>query len=244
MLSLRSLGIALCVLLVLLPVTSARKWASATATLPPQMTAAQCAHCHPSDAAQSHPVAIRPSMTVPADFPLEDGKITCITCHENTAEGHNQAAKTSLVRGRFRGPAFCAQCHITDRISAASMHPTALARAHLASTEQGGAIESRICLSCHDGTLAPDSFVNAERPASAIITPAANGHPIDMAYPASGRTRRGQVLVGAGLLDRRLRLDRGQVTCGTCHSLYSTQPSLLVMSNHSSQLCLSCHIDD
>ena len=50
-------------------------------------------------------------------------------------------------------------------------------------------------------------------------------------------------LVDAARLDGRIRLFDQAVGCGSCHSVYSMQPKLLVTSNLRSRLCLSCHVE-
>jgi len=43
------------------------------------------------------------------------------------------------------------------------------------------------------------------------------------------------------LLDDRIRLPGGEVSCRSCHSLYSPHEGHLVIPNDRSRLCLSCH---
>src|ERR1035437_4380971 len=53
------------------------------------MTGAQCASCHQVDAGFTHPVDQIPSMQVPKGLPLEGGRVTCITCHDNSMTAHS-----------------------------------------------------------------------------------------------------------------------------------------------------------
>ncbi len=121
---------------------------------------------------------------------------------------------------------------------------------------------SRLCLSCHDGTVAL-GLVNSRAGGIAMnnsisaaynLSPnLASDHPISFvydsalaaaasAYPAAGG------LVdpgppGASLLPPEVVLDNnGQMQCTTCHDPHNNQfTSFLVMDNSSSQLCVKCH---
>jgi predicted CXXCH cytochrome family protein len=125
---------------------------------------------------------------------------------------------------------------------------------------------SRLCLSCHDGTVALDSFggttgTNTIGPAGNVGTDLTNDHPIgsDSVYPDAGSAGRlnpsvpssfGTRAVGTGSTVLRLRPwdDAGTtkyvVGCSTCHTVHNAGnfPHMLRFSNASSQLCLTCHI--
>ncbi len=116
---------------------------------------------------------------------------------------------------------------------------------------------SNLCLSCHDGTVAINSVVNASN-ANPTITmtgvdagtggiPAGNtnlgtdlsdDHPVNFAWPA-GDTGLNPV---AGLTG--VRLYTNTVQCASCHDPHTseptTQPFLRVTMNQS-QLCTTCH---
>lgn len=114
---------------------------------------------------------------------------------------------------------------------------------------------SRLCLSCHDGTVALDSFGGMT--GSSFITATANmgldledDHPIgrDAVYPVEGSTR----FNPANTLPSTMRLrdwtdENGViqkvVSCGTCHTAHGRGfPYLLNISNSASAMCLECHI--
>jgi predicted CXXCH cytochrome family protein len=122
---------------------------------------------------------------------------------------------------------------------------------------------SRMCLSCHDGTVALDSFggttgTNTIGPAGNVGTDLTNDHPIgsDAVYPLTGTSTGYQPTnatgdrVGTGSTILRLRSwdDAGTVRyvvgCSTCHTVHNNGnfPHMLRFSNASSQLCLTCHI--
>jgi predicted CXXCH cytochrome family protein len=198
-----------------------------------------CTDCHRFEAALSHPVDIRASMAIPAQLPLENGRVTCVTCHE-AGPGHPDGSERVLLRTGATGSGLCAQCH-QPKSDRSGSHATGIAmRAHLKTgpdadswTEQ----ESRSCVECHDGAMAGDPGIPG-------IGGAGQGHPVGVKYGSHvQRPSAGGALVNVAALDPRLRLANQQVTCSTCHSPYSRQPRMLVMSNLRSKLCMSCHVE-
>jgi predicted CXXCH cytochrome family protein len=214
-----------------------------------------CGSCHVPEGLFSHPVDITPTMTVPEHLPLTDGRLTCGTCHRTEVAADHALARqynSPLLRGAETGAAFCQECHDPHITSRAAMHAIALGRAHLRSPTTiisfdphvpGGsaeipALSSAACLSCHDGSVAiaiqhaipEQDWIGVVRKVGLLPS-----HPVAVAYP----DREGYV--PADSLDSRLRLHDGRVECASCHSLYSSQPNLLIMSNDHSTLCLSCH---
>lgn len=121
---------------------------------------------------------------------------------------------------------------------------------------------SRLCLSCHDGTVALDSFggmtgTNFIPGRARIGTDLRDDHPIgsDAIYPTTPNTNfnpqdasHNVVFAGRSL---RLRswVNPGGTTeyvvgCTTCHTVHNTGNfgHMLRFSNQSSNLCLTCHI--
>jgi predicted CXXCH cytochrome family protein len=224
--------------------------AGAVAGVNSHMTSAQCLECHRTESVLSHPNQVVPTMSVPADFPLDEGQVNCITCHRDTfAEHAGVTAGHALLRGELTGQAFCAACHAQEGLSRQGQHATALTKAHLVwpgrprvdsvNPFPSAHDDSKACLSCHDGTIAADSFGGAR--SSGIAADALTGHPIAVAYPAGGAAQAGLFKPLAGL-DIRVRLCGGEVTCNTCHSLYSKEPGQLVLRNDASALCTACHV--
>lgn len=106
---------------------------------------------------------------------------------------------------------------------------------------------SLVCLTCHDGIIAPDVYAGPHAmrwsdrtgrvsPGSARLT----SHPVGVLYPASDPSYHSPAAVTA---DGRIRLPGGRVQCTSCHDPHNTQghPGMLVRSNERSRLCLSCH---
>ena len=106
---------------------------------------------------------------------------------------------------------------------------------------------SKLCLSCHDGTVALDSFggatgTNPIGSGSANLgTSLTNDHPISMTYDG------GLASSDGGLKDPTSQavaalLHSGKVECSSCHDVHdNTVAPFLRMSNTNSALCLTCH---
>lgn len=135
------------------------------------------------------------------------------------------------------------------------------------STGQPGGV-SRLCLSCHDGTVAVDSFggatgTNFVSPGAQLGTDLSNDHPISITYDSALATLDAglhdpattNVTIGAGGDKTRgpdsisnLMLSNNTVQCNSCHDVHNnfTVPGapgfpLLKVSKSSSTLCLTCH---
>jgi len=114
---------------------------------------------------------------------------------------------------------------------------------------------SKLCLSCHDGTVALGmlgsrptevEFVGGLRfmpeGPSRIGTDLSTSHPISFVYDTA-LTVRNQTLVNPSLLPHPVRLDKNQqLQCTACHDPHDNSlGKFLVMSNQHSQLCSACH---
>lgn len=211
-----------------------------------------CVECHVLDSQLSHPVDIVPpgSMTVPASLPLVNGKVTCVTCHSVSAGEHTtgQGAASDFLRAIDAGSGLCSQCHDSTGISAQDMHAVATRRAHL---PQAKSASSRLsdspdwasanCLSCHDGAMASDVSAVSGIAGAGLFNMRSTGHPVGVSYQLSDPRGADGTLKSPAMMDDRIRLFNNRVECGSCHSLYSAETKLLVISNDRSELCLSCH---
>jgi predicted CXXCH cytochrome family protein len=114
---------------------------------------------------------------------------------------------------------------------------------------------SKMCLSCHDGTIAIGNVVSRDVPiqvlgapgtlpagASNLGTDLSDDHPISFRYD-SALAARDQRLRDPSLLPEAVRLDLNQeLQCTSCHDAHSNAyGKFLVMPNEASQLCVSCH---
>lgn len=128
---------------------------------------------------------------------------------------------------------------------------------------------SKLCLSCHDGTVAVDSFGGAAGTATLKITgnanlggagglDLANDHPIGFVYNAALATSDGGLkdpstatipsgpLAGGTIAAKMLR-SGGELECSSCHDVHNSagstavQAKLLKVTTAGSALCLTCH---
>lgn len=119
---------------------------------------------------------------------------------------------------------------------------------------------SKLCLSCHDGTVAIDSFGGSN--GSTFILASrnvggdglANDHPISFTYDSDLATADGELANPAtamsglgGTIDDDL-LFGGKLECASCHDVHRTEigsmnsNALLRVNNQGSALCLKCHL--
>jgi predicted CXXCH cytochrome family protein len=202
-----------------------------------------CVACHQFNSTLSHPVGQRPSQPLGSEFPLVDGRVACITCHDV------ETKPSPTLRGTTSGAGFCTECHDGTPTNRAVAHGQGSGRAHLSaghSTRGGNGrvldSESQNCMTCHDGIGAGDAGTHAGRLGRKSV---ASDHPIGVKHRSrSARAGAEELrLVSPRGLDPRVRLFDEMVGCGSCHSVYSRHDDLLVMSNQQSQLCFKCHIE-
>lgn len=218
-------------------------------------TDSNCNGCHTPSKTFSHPVNKTVKMQVPSSLPLENGRMTCVTCHDDSSSQLHALARTThdpMLRNDHSGPALCTQCHDRSFTKASDAHAMANTRAHghwetkgapVASQPVGSSrghvdAESQSCLECHDGSMG--SAVGGHQGGDLFQFGANQEHPIGMLF-RQGKGRDAAPLKPYQALDKRIRLYDGSVGCGSCHSIYSQEKDLLVMSNQRSALCLSCH---
>lgn len=221
--------------------------------------AGRCDTCHSFDPMFSHPVGVLASGKASTELPLEHGRLTCATCHDEAAlEGHERLGRRgdAALRGDMPVPSLCAQCHEPGTTgiggAASGAHASGVQRAHLSRGSKVAAMgegerldrESTSCMTCHDGSSASDAGSHSTSRMGRGFSPEQE-HPVGVAY-SSRRAAKGSEpieLVGVRQLDKRIRLFDGRVGCGSCHSVYSTQKKLTVMPMLRSQLCFGCHIE-
>ena len=114
---------------------------------------------------------------------------------------------------------------------------------------------SKLCLSCHDGTIALGSVFSRQQPIgmaggmttlapgkSNLGTDLSDDHPISFAYDTALVTKR-PTLKSPSQLPPQIRLDGNkELQCTSCHNAHdNSMGKFLVMNNANSQLCISCH---
>ncbi|MDH3272098.1 MAG: cytochrome c3 family protein, partial [Gemmatimonadota bacterium] len=125
---------------------------------------------------------------------------------------------------------------------------------------------SKLCLSCHDGTIALGSVLNVrgansidvqntgpggEMPAGAALigTNLTNDHPVSFDFDAGVATADGELAIPAGGMVGGLPLfPRGggsELQCTTCHDPHLSSPANFLRQeprDQASGLCLTCHV--
>ena len=201
-----------------------------------------CRACHVKlDQKRSHPSDVYPSMTVPQDMPLTDGKLTCLTCHyvhrrDNTLLS---SEKDSFLRRQVKGIFFCTLCHKVNQnrhIVFENIHAGTFTE-----SDRSSRIDriSLGCIECHDthfkvplNTPGAGTWNHYQREFNHII-----------GVPYKKLTaRRMHEFTPEEMLGKEIRLFNGKIGCGTCHNIYSREKKLLAVNNNKSRLCLECHI--
>ena len=114
---------------------------------------------------------------------------------------------------------------------------------------------SKLCLSCHDGTVALENFGGATGgthyvTGDALIgTNLSNDHPVSFIYNTALATADGELfdpathLTSLGGTIAADLLIGGKLQCASCHDAHRgyPNPSLLKISNTGSAFCLTCH---
>ncbi len=132
---------------------------------PARSSAETCVACHPT--ADMHPVGIAPStVSVAAGFPLENGLLSCITCHVEPAHGGAAAVPAPYHRGGpyARTRDLCFKCHEEEGYQRANPHQPAdraCAACHVAPPGPGVLPEQArlradpkaVCAGCHEGPV-------------------------------------------------------------------------------------------
>jgi predicted CXXCH cytochrome family protein len=179
------------------------------------------------------------------------------------------------------GSQVCVACHTPHNANSAGNAPlwnhtvttqtyTLYTSSSLTATMAQPTVGDKLCLSCHDGTVAVDSYrgsLGMVAPTGTTLISAANKlgtnlnvhHPSSFLYDAALATANGSlwdpttkvVTVGAGAQQKTgpvsaVMLSGGQVQCSSCHDVHNTYTNpgatkLLKMSMARSAMCFACH---
>jgi predicted CXXCH cytochrome family protein len=173
------------------------------------------------------------SVTGPGNIRAISEERICIFCH--TPHG---ARAVAPLWNRRDSPAFYLP-YDSPTITAKPGQPTG---------------SSKLCLSCHDGTIALGELVSESAPiamtAGAVMPPGGSrigtdlrdDHPISFAYVESLSRPQGE-LAFPHTWDPSIKLDaNGLMQCTTCHDPHdNTWQKFLVMDNTGASLCRECH---
>ena len=119
---------------------------------------------------------------------------------------------------------------------------------------------SKLCLSCHDGTVAYDNTATGTKmngPSAVGSDGLSNDHPVSFTYNSALSTADGalhdpstqSVTIGTGVDSKTgtindVMLSGGMLQCASCHDVhnkFTNGGKLLRVSNAGSALCLTCH---
>jgi predicted CXXCH cytochrome family protein len=123
-----------------------------------------------------------------------------------------------------------------------------------AGVQTPGAGSSKLCLSCHDGTVAVGLTVSKGLIATSGAMAASdilganlsNSHPVSMTPVDDGSLAATLFTPPGSTRDPAVKLVGGKVECTTCHDPHAPRndpvtPMFLVRSNASGAICLGCH---
>lgn len=168
---------------------------------------------------------------------------TCVFCHTP----HNAAAASAPLWNHEETTNNPALYATTGTLDATMIAPSGI---------------SKLCLSCHDGTVSVDSYGTTDNGTliSAIAGTTANlgntladDHPVGFTYDAALVTADTTTGGTAGLNDPTagaipallFGASSNQVECSSCHDVHNQGAgldNLLTIDNAASALCLTCHI--
>jgi predicted CXXCH cytochrome family protein len=155
---------------------------------------------------------------------------TCIFCHAP----HTETPARPLWNRKFSELVF-------TPYSSASMQATP--------GQPTGA--SKLCLSCHDGTIAVSEVLSSPGPIglfgnvrgrASLGTDLSDDHPVSFVYDAALANEDGE-LVHPDTLTGAVRLDsRAEMQCTSCHDAHTDRwGNFLLLDGQFSALCITCH---
>lgn len=109
---------------------------------------------------------------------------------------------------------------------------------------------SKLCLSCHDGTVAPDAFTGHAGTIANLLPGVGNGglgtdlkksHPVSFTYDAALASADGELVDPTTLPTGWV--NNSKFECSSCHDVHNKIGGLAMLhkSNAASALCLTCH---
>lgn len=138
----------------------------------------------------------------------------------------------------------CATCHFAHAAKAErplwQKQGTVDSSLFVRDSEAAGGVKTGLCMSCHDGTIAPTikahSVGGVERVTALGADPSAN-HPVGVDYLAALRRDPGSYNDPA--MNHRIILEDGRVGCVSCHATHEVTASA---GNVRPEVCLDCHV--
>jgi predicted CXXCH cytochrome family protein len=200
-----------------------------------------CEICHTNySASQSHPSDVQPTLSIPNDMPLMNGRLTCLTCHYAHVDNNAQYSKKHyFLRRPIRGIIFCSSCHKIDEkrhIVFRNVHKGVYDEMDTTTRIDPMSLE---CIECHDSYMSgPRDSLGAGRWSHFTRKFA---HPIGISY-RNATNNKARKFRAEQTLRKEVKLYNGKIGCGTCHNVYSKERAILSMNNTGGRLCTECHI--
>jgi predicted CXXCH cytochrome family protein len=206
------------------------------------------------------PVADEMKHRIPTTWPLYNGKLSCLTCHDAIPQTYNDFP-VKWTNPRFlRGAPyqnkvdFCLTCHPKSKFEKENPHKKQL--------DAQGNIIKQSCLTCHEEAPDPDKNNN-------INTVALRGDSICLGchpeHSAGHRPLKGPIALSSDMLasikkadkERSLKIPfiNNHMQCGTCHNphekgvlrqndaAYGAGEKYFLRANGEYDLCIICHAD-
>jgi predicted CXXCH cytochrome family protein len=115
--------------------------------------------------------------------------------------------------------------------------------------------DSSLCLSCHDGTVAPGQTVPygsiqmSKTMSTGLVPNLAASHPFSLKLPLKDAANLVPSLASSGMTadaTQTVKLIKGNLECGSCHEPHNQRidkrsTNFLVKDNSNGSLCLACH---
>ena len=140
------------------------------------------------------------------------------------------------------GASSCVYCHLPHQ--AKSMRPLWLKEGNHDSTAfgresmQAGGVQTDLCMSCHDGTVAPALRAHYGSSGSkAHQSGASANHPVGVDYLSVFRLKPDSY--NDPTLNPKIILEGGKVGCVSCHATHD--PSVVSAGNIRQEVCTECH---
>jgi predicted CXXCH cytochrome family protein len=141
-----------------------------------------------------------------------------------------------------------------DHTLSSQSYTTYTSSTYTSGAETPGTGSSKLCLSCHDGTVAIGLTVAAGNIATTgamtasdnLTTNLTKSHPVSMKPVDDGSLVTSLFANPPTTRDPAVKLAAGKVECTTCHDPHvpnndTVSPKFLVRSNSNSTICLACH---
>ncbi len=200
-----------------------------------------CVRCHDNDIAPGflHPVGCEPSdrVTIPEEFPLSDGLITCQTCHQSSLQETGEdvgillRGNSSFLRRDDLSPAeFCFQCHRPEVFSRTNVHDQ---------IDEKGDVRTEMCSGCHfvlpedDGDPALTAGWETDPKEFCLLCHKReiylSNHPAGPHIVEPSRDIYYMILSAEDRIGASLPLFEDRITCSTCHDSHE----MGVLKSHS-----------